>query len=63
MTTYLVTGRINEVTLTQAITVETELSPEDEIQHAEDTVLDGWEKFVDINLLDEVTTEGVKSDE
>lgn len=57
MTTYTVYGTYCGTTVKHTITVETDLSPEDEIQYAEDAVLDAWEKLFDINVLEEVTTE------
>lgn len=62
MTTYLITARWGAMRLSEDMDVRSELSPENEIQYAENFMLDKWSRLFGadfINGADEITTEAV----
>jgi len=59
MTIYNVTAIIGTTSVSELIELDTQLSPEDELQYAEDTLLDKWTdvfKYDFNNLADEITS-------
>jgi hypothetical protein len=59
MTIYNVTAIIGTTSVSELIELDTDLSPEDELQFAEDTLLDKWTSVFNYdfnNLADEVTS-------
>jgi len=64
MTIYNVTAIIGNTYVSETIEINTHLSPEDEIQFAEDTLLDKWTnlfKYDFAQLSDEVTSFSIGS--
>lgn len=62
MTTYLITARWGAMKLSEDMDVRSELSPENEIQYAENLILDKWSRLFGadfINGADEITTEAI----
>ena len=62
MTTYLITARWGAMKLSEDMDVRSELSPENEIQYAENFMLDKWSRLFGadfINGADEITTEAI----
>ncbi len=63
MTTYNVTVAIGKTYISESITVDTDLFPEDEINFAENSLLDKWTDLFKcdiVELADEVTSFTVK---
>ena len=59
MTIYNVTTSIGTTYVSEMIEIDTDLAPEDELQLAQDTLLDKWTdlfKYDFVNLADEVTS-------
>lgn len=63
MTKYNVTAHLDTVVVSQIVDLDTDLSPEDEINLAEDTALLNWFKIFDYDFnrkADEITTYSIK---
>jgi hypothetical protein len=66
MTTYSVTAIIGTTYVSEIIQLDTNLFPEDELQLAENTLLDKWNDMFKYNfdeLADEVTSFTIASDD
>jgi len=62
MNTYLITARWGAMKLSEDMDVRSDLSPENEIQYAENFILDKWSRLFGsdfINGADEITTEAI----
>jgi len=65
MTTYKVQATIGPIVVSEVIQVNTDLSPEDEINFAEGLALDIWSKTFSYDFdanADEITTHAIKED-
>jgi hypothetical protein len=65
MTTYSVTAIIGTTYISEIIQLDTNLSPEDELQLAENTLLDKWNDMFKYNfdeLADEITSFTIAGD-
>lgn len=65
MTKYKVQAIIGSIVVSEVIEIDTDLSPEDEINFAEGLALDIWSKTFSYNFdanADEITTHTVKED-
>lgn len=65
MTKYKVESTVGTIVVSEIVDVDTDLSPEDEINYAEDTALRNWHHIFNYNFdlhADEITTYAIKED-